>query len=75
MIRFLKRRKRDFRQCGRVADNRRESFHNVDGLQTTVGKVSTMWTGCRRPSGMFPQCGQVADDRRENFHNVEAENE
>ncbi|MDR2026500.1 MAG: hypothetical protein LBQ01_02955 [Prevotellaceae bacterium] len=60
-----------FPQCGRVADDLRESFHNVDGLQTTCGKISTMWTGCGRPAGKFPQCGRGADDLREDFHNVD----
>jgi hypothetical protein len=60
-----------FPQYGRLADNRRERFHNVDGLQMTVGNVSTMWTACRRLSGTFPQCGGLADDCRERFHNVE----
>jgi hypothetical protein len=60
-----------FPQCGRIADDCRECFHNVDGLRTTVGNASTIWTACRQPSGMFPQCGRIADDRRECFHNVD----
>jgi hypothetical protein len=40
---FLKVLKQDYPQCGRVADDRREGVHNVDGLQTTVGGISTMW--------------------------------
>ncbi|MDR0725215.1 MAG: hypothetical protein LBF59_04305 [Prevotellaceae bacterium] len=58
-----------FSPYGRVL----KSFYNVDGLLTSVEKVSTIWTGCGRASGRFPQCGRVADERRKGFHNVEAE--